>query len=113
MINIFTNNKLTILYILSQYSQFLRLKMKTYTLTQTRNQHGKVFDKAKVEPVLITKQKTPTHVIISAETYKQLIVRLEELEDLNLGKIAQTALNKSSIVGSEDFTATLETIANA
>ena len=87
--------------------------MKSYTLTQTRNQHGEVFDKAQVEPVLITKQKRPSHVIISAETYQQLIARLEELEDLNLGKIAMSALNKSSMVGSEEFSATLERIANA
>jgi hypothetical protein len=33
--------------------------MKSYTLTQIRNQHGEVFDKATVEPVLVTKQKRP------------------------------------------------------
>ena len=86
--------------------------MKTYTLTQTRNQHGKVFDQAQVEPVLVTKQKRPSHVIISAETYQQLIARLEELEDLNLGKTAETALTQSSMVGSEEFTTTLEKIAH-
>ena len=86
--------------------------MKTYTLTQTRNQHGEVFDKAQVEPVLITKQKRPSHVILSAQTYQQLISRLEELEELNLGKTAKTALNESKMVGSEEFTAILEKIAN-
>ena len=86
--------------------------MKTYTLTQTRNQHGEVFDKAQVEPVLITKQKRPSHVIISAQTYQQLISRLAELEELNLGKTAETALNESKMVGSEEFTAILEQIAN-
>ncbi len=90
----------------------LLLAMKTYTLTQTRNQHGEVFDKAQVEPVLITKQKRPTHVIISAETYQQLITRLEELEDFNLGNTAQNAISQSSMVGSEEFTAILEKIAN-
>ena len=86
--------------------------MRTYTLTQTRNQHGEVFDKARVEPILVTKQKRPSHVIISAEVYQQLITRLEELEDLNLGKIADITLNQSSMVGSEEFTTTLEKIAN-
>ena len=86
--------------------------MKTYTLTQTRNQHGEVFDQAQVEPVLVTKQKRPSHVIISAETYQQLIARLEELEDLNLGKASETALTQSSMVGSEEFTTTLEKIAH-
>ena len=41
--------------------------MKSYTLKQTRNQHGEVFDQAKVEPVLITEQKRPSYVILSLE----------------------------------------------
>lgn len=86
--------------------------MKSYTLTQTRNQHGEVFDKAQVEPVLITKQKRPSHVIMSAKSYQQLIAKLEELEELNLGKIAKKALNQSSMVGSEKFTAALERMSN-
>ncbi|WP_035823728.1 type II toxin-antitoxin system Phd/YefM family antitoxin, partial [Crocosphaera watsonii] len=64
------------------------------------------------EPVLITKQKRPSHVILSAEAYEQLVNRLEELEDLNWGKIAENALNKSSMVGSEEFVTTLEKLAN-
>ena len=36
--------------------------MKTYTLTQTRNQHGEVFDQAQVEPVLVTKPKRPNQI---------------------------------------------------
>jgi len=86
--------------------------MKSYTLTQTRNQHGEVFDKATVEPVLVTKQKRPSHVILSAEAYEQLITRLEKLEDLNLGSAAETALTQSKMIGSEEFTATLEKLAN-
>jgi PHD/YefM family antitoxin component YafN of YafNO toxin-antitoxin module len=86
--------------------------MKSYTLTQTRNQHGEVFDQATVEPVLVTKQKRPSHVILSAKTYQQLINRLEELEDLNLGLSAETALSQSSMMGSEEFTAILKKLAN-
>jgi prevent-host-death family protein len=86
--------------------------MKSYTLTQTRNQHGEVFDKATVEPVLVTKQKRPSHVILSAKAYQRLIDKLEELEDLNLGQKAETALTQSSMVGNEEFTATLEKLAN-
>ena len=86
--------------------------MESYTLTQTRNQHGEVFDKATVEPVLVTKQKRPSHVILSAEAYQKLIDRLEELEDWNLGSSAETVLTQSKMVGSEEFTATLEKLAN-
>ena len=87
--------------------------MESYTLTQTRNQHGEVFDKAAIEPVLVTKQKRPSHVILAAETYQQLITRLEELEDLNLGKAAETALSQSSMIGNKEFTSALEKLANA
>ena len=86
--------------------------MKSYTLTQIRNQHGEVFDQAQIEPVLVTKQKRPSHVIISAHTYQQLITRLEELEDLNLGRAAENAINQSLMVGNDDFTAILEKLAN-
>lgn len=86
--------------------------MKSYTLTQTRNQHGEVFDLANVEPVLVTKQKRPSHVILSALAYQELINRLEELEDLNWGRMAEIKLKQSSMVGSEGFTAILETLAN-
>ena len=86
--------------------------MKSYTLTQIRNQHGEVFDQAQIEPVLVTKQKRPSHVIISAHTYQQLITRLEKLEDLNLGRAAENAINQSLMVGNDDFTAILEKLAN-
>ena len=87
--------------------------MKSYTLTQTRNQHGEVFDKATVEPILITKQKRPSHVILSAQTYQQLISRLEDLEDLHLAQATKTALDSSLMIGSKEFTSALEEIANA
>ncbi|MEM1283208.1 MAG: type II toxin-antitoxin system Phd/YefM family antitoxin [Chlamydiota bacterium] len=54
--------------------------MQSYTLTEVRNQHGKVFDRAKLEPVLITKQKRPSHVILSAEAYQKLIDHIQTLE---------------------------------
>lgn len=87
--------------------------MKSYTLTQTRNRHGEVFDRAKIEPILVTKQERPSHVILSAEAYQKLMARLEELEDENWGKAVQTALNQSSMVGTNRFTTALEKIANA
>jgi prevent-host-death family protein len=86
--------------------------MKAYTLTETRNRHGEVFDKATVEPVLVTKQQRPSHVIMSVEAYERLITRLRELEDNNLGKMAQEALSKSRMVGVNEFTTALEHLAN-
>ena len=84
-----------------------------YTLTQTRNQHGEVFDKAQIEPVLITKQKRPSHVIISAEVFQQLLTRLEELEDRQLIETADTVLSQSSLVGTDAFVQALKKLANA
>ncbi|NES99508.1 MAG: type II toxin-antitoxin system prevent-host-death family antitoxin [Sphaerospermopsis sp. SIO1G2] len=54
--------------------------MLTYTLTDARNKHGEVFDKAAVEPVLLTKQSRPSHVIMSASRYHKLIDKIQELE---------------------------------
>ncbi|HAG79795.1 MAG TPA: prevent-host-death protein, partial [Cyanobacteria bacterium UBA12227] len=45
-------------------------------------------------------------------TYQRLIHRLEELEDLLLGKAAEVALKNSHFVGTETFTVTLQGWAN-
>ncbi|MTJ12441.1 type II toxin-antitoxin system Phd/YefM family antitoxin [Anabaena sp. UHCC 0187] len=86
--------------------------MQTYTLTDARNKHGEVFDKAAIEPVLLTKQSRPSHVIISADSYQKLINRLQELEDMQLVQNAETALSQSKMVGPEAFTSALEHLAN-
>lgn len=86
--------------------------MQTYTLTDARNKHGEVFDKAAIEPVLLTKQSRPSHVIISAESYQKLINRLEELEDMVFAQAAEVALSQSKMVGTETFTSALEHLAN-
>ncbi|MTJ48307.1 type II toxin-antitoxin system Phd/YefM family antitoxin [Dolichospermum sp. UHCC 0259] len=86
--------------------------MQTYSLTDARNKHGEVFDKAAIEPVLLTKQSRPSHVIISADSYQKLINRLQELEDMQLVQNAETALSQSKMVGTEAFTSALEHLAN-
>ncbi len=86
--------------------------MQTYTLTDARNKHGEVFDRATIEPVLLTKQSRPSHVIMSAENYEQLIERLRELEDMVLGQAAEAALSQSEMVGTETFRSALEILAH-
>jgi len=86
--------------------------MQTYTLTDARNKHGEVFDKAATEPVLLTKQSRPSHVIISAESYQKLINRLEDLEDMVFSQAAEVALSQSKMIGTEAFTSALEHLAN-
>ena len=93
-------------------SKIVTNTMQTYTLTDARNKHGEVFDKAATEPVLLTKQSRPSHVIISAESYQKLINRVEELEDMVFGQAAEVALSQSKMIGTEAFTSALEHLAN-
>jgi len=86
--------------------------MQRYTLTDARNRHGEVFDLAAKEPVLLTKQSRPSHVIMSAEAYQKLIEKLAELEDRILGEEAQKALLQSRMVGVDTFTSTLKRLAD-
>ncbi|MEH2143030.1 hypothetical protein [Nostoc sp.] len=53
-----------------------------------------------------------SHVIISAESYQELINRLEESEDMVFGQAAETALSQSTMIGTEAFTSALEHLAN-
>ncbi len=86
--------------------------MQQYTLTDARNRHGEIFDKATAEPVLLTKQSRPSHVVMSAETYQQMIAKLAELEDRLLKQEAETALSQSRMVGVEEFTLAMKRLAN-
>jgi prevent-host-death family protein len=86
--------------------------MKTYTLTDTRNRHGEVFDQAMTEPILLTKQSRPSHVVLSAQAYQTLIERLGLLEDLAWGQVAIDMLTHSKPIGSERFIMELEKLAN-
>jgi prevent-host-death family protein len=86
--------------------------MRSYTLIEAQNRHEEIFDKAALEPVLLTKQSQPSHVVMSVDTYKLLIERLTQLEDMALGKAAEAALNNSQIVGTETFVETLKQLAN-
>ena len=86
--------------------------MQSYPLSEARNRHGQVFDQAAVEPILLTKQSRPSHVLMSAESYHQLIDRLTKLEDMLLGQAAEEAVNQSQMVGSKTFVETLKDLAN-
>ena len=86
--------------------------MQRYTLTDTRDRNSEVFEKAAIEPVLVTQRSQPSHVIMSADAYHRLLKRLEELEDMLLGQAAETALKNSHLVGTETFTSTLQRLAN-
>ncbi len=87
------------------------LTMEKYTFTDVQKRQEEVFNKAAIEPVLLTERSRPSHVIMSAETYQQLMEKLAELEDAIWGKAAETALKNSKMVGSEKFTETLKKLA--
>lgn len=86
--------------------------MYTYTLSEARNRHGEIFDRATAEPVLLTKQSRPSHVLLSATAYTKLIDKLTELEEAVWGKKAIEALSKEQMLGTEEFTNALTKIAN-
>ena len=85
--------------------------MQSYTLTDVQNRQGEVFDRAAVEPVLLTEESRPSYVILSVHDYQQLIERLATLEDCVLGQMAEAALQNSRMVGTETFTAQLKRLA--
>jgi prevent-host-death family protein len=86
--------------------------MYTYTLSEARNRHGEVFDRATTEPILFTKQSRPSHVLMSAVAYDNLIDKLTALEEAAWGKKASEALSQESMMGNEVFTNALQQIAN-
>ena len=86
--------------------------MQTYTLAEVCNPQGTVFNRAAVEPVLLTDKSQPSHVIMSSDAYQRLIERLMELEDMLLGSSAKSALSQSQMVGTKTFVETLKQLAN-
>lgn len=88
------------------------MAMQSYSLADLGNQEEEVFDRAAFEPVLLTKESQPSHVIMPFDTYRRLMERLTELEDMALGRAAQEALLQSQMVGSEAFVKALKELAN-
>ena len=86
--------------------------MYTYTLSEARNRHGEIFDRAAAEPILLTKQSRPSHVLMSAVAYDKLMDKLTELEEAVWGKKATEAVSQESMMGIEVFTNALQQIAN-
>jgi PHD/YefM family antitoxin component YafN of YafNO toxin-antitoxin module len=81
--------------------------MKTYALADAKTLHREVFDQALQAPVLLTRQSRPSHIILSAQSYQQLLDRLAELEDL-----AEANFQHSTRVNSDRFLAKLAQLAN-
>ncbi|MEA5564741.1 prevent-host-death protein [Anabaena sp. UHCC 0399] len=61
----------------------------------------------------VMKDRVAHPLLMSPDNYQKLINRLNELEDMLLGKTAETALSQSKMVGTENFTSALECLANA
>lgn len=86
--------------------------MKTYTLTDLQKRQEEVFNKAVIEPVLLTERSRSSHVIMSIEAYEKLTEKLAEQEDAIWGKAAELALTNSQMVGADQFTEALKKLAN-
>ena len=94
------------------YTETRGYQMQHYTLKDVHNRQSEVFNRATTEPVLLTNQSLPSHVLMSVDTYQKLIERLQKLEEEVLGKAVEEALNQSQMVGEETFTSTLQGLAN-
>ena len=85
--------------------------MQRFSVGEIQNPDSKVLNQAAVEPVLLTEESQPSYVVMSVESYEQLINRIAQLEDLIIGQQAQAAICNSQMVGTETFTAELERLA--
>ncbi|KYC38729.1 prevent-host-death protein [Scytonema hofmannii PCC 7110] len=85
--------------------------MQHFSIKEIQNTHNDVLNQAAFEPVLLTDESQPSYVIMSVESYQQLINRIAQLEDLIIGQQAKTALSNSQMVGSETFTAEIKRLA--
>jgi len=81
--------------------------MQSFTLIDIRDRCDEVFNQAASEPILLTQESQPSYVLLSVYDYRQLIERLDSLEDRALGKLAELARNQSQMVGAETFTTEL------
>ncbi|MGF1989345.1 MAG: type II toxin-antitoxin system prevent-host-death family antitoxin [Nostoc sp. ZfuVER08] len=85
--------------------------MHQFPLGDIQNLHSDVLEQAATEPVVLTSESQASYVIMSVDNYEQLMNRIAQLEDLILGQQAQMAVANSKMVGSEIFTAELESLA--
>lgn len=81
--------------------------MQSFTLIDIRDRCDEVLDRAAAEPILLTQESQPSYVLLSIHDYRQLMERLDSLEDRALGKLAELAKNQSQMVGTETFTTDL------
>jgi prevent-host-death family protein len=54
--------------------------MQNYTLNDALTKYSEVLTQATDEPVILTQESQPTHVILSVDNFEKLLQRLEELE---------------------------------
>lgn len=85
--------------------------MQSYPLTEIPPIANDILEQAASEPVLLVQESQAGYVLMSAQQYQDLIRRLEELEDRVFGKLAETALQSSSMTGSEVFVTELQQLA--
>ena len=86
--------------------------MQRYSLAEIRDRQDELLQQAAHEPILLTEESKPGYVIMSAQSYQQLLDRLNNLEDNALGQLAEIALQNSKMVGAETFTAELQRLAS-
>lgn len=82
--------------------------MQNYSLENIGQVSEDVLEQAKHQPVVLTENANPSYVLMSAETYRSLLRRLEEAENQVWGELAEKAVDSASMVGSDTFVAELQ-----
>ncbi len=75
--------------------------MTVVTATELKNRLGQSLMTSMAEPVFIEKSGKVQNVLLSEKMYREMVERLEELEDLVWGTAAESA-EKEGFVASEE-----------
>ncbi|MBW4505814.1 MAG: type II toxin-antitoxin system Phd/YefM family antitoxin [Scytonematopsis contorta HA4267-MV1] len=75
--------------------------MQSHSIKEAIEKQYKIFDKTADDPVFLTQESKPSHVLLSADAYQQLLNRLEELENILLTEAANNDDNETKLVLSE------------
>jgi PHD/YefM family antitoxin component YafN of YafNO toxin-antitoxin module len=85
--------------------------MQQFSVEEMKERSQDVLESATSEPVVLVDQAQPSYVVLSMQSYQQLIDRLTEFEDQALGRLAELALQNSSFVGEDVFVKELQRFA--
>lgn len=82
------------------------------TASEFKNHYGEVFDKARLEPVIIQKHHRNSLIMIAFEAYQKLQDRLAELEEYKLVQEMEFIKKSGQFIQGEEAIDKLKLMAN-